>query len=234
MNNNLSPVEEITPKSILTPHYHFPSAIYSVSKPEFLNPVRDISNQYLQRIKKIKPKLETLFPMYQTEGFFHEAKLDEFTSYIAQAAWTILDNQGHDMKNIITYFQEMWCQEHQKYSGHDEHIHSLGAQISGFYFLDCPKDSCMLSLYDPRPGRRQINLPETDVKKITLASSTINFIPKAGDMFFINSWLPHGITRNASKNPMRMVHFNLGVDRAAPKAPVTAQSFDALPMATVI
>ena len=88
------------------------------------------------------------------------------------------------------------------------------------YILDCPEDSCKIAVHDPRYGRNQINLPEADLEKITLASSTALFIPKPGMMYFFNSWLPHSVTRNPKKSAVRLVHFNLGV-RDLPAKPAT-------------
>jgi hypothetical protein len=39
----------------------------------------------------------------------------------------------------------------------------------------------------------------------------INFQPKAGQLFFANSWLSHSFTRHATKKPLRFIHFNMGV-----------------------
>jgi uncharacterized protein (TIGR02466 family) len=167
----------------------------------------------------------------QTNGYAHEPELAEFTGYIAQVAWTILNNQGHDVANLGTYIQEMWTQEHNQYNGHEEHIHNRGAQITGMYFLDCPEDACKVAVHDPRYGRNQINLPEADLNKITLASSTALFIPKPGMFYFFNSWLPHSVTRNDKKTPTRLVHFNLGVRELPAK---TASSPAPTTEATVI
>jgi hypothetical protein len=57
----------------------------------------------------------------------------------------------------------------------------------------------------------QIILPEANLNKITIASSKVLFNPKPGSMYFINSWLPHSVTRNPIDDPTRLVHFNLGV-----------------------
>jgi uncharacterized protein (TIGR02466 family) len=122
------------------------------------------------------------------------------------------------MEHLGTYIQEMWTQEHYQFHGHDEHIHNRGAQITGMYFLDCPPNSCKIAVHDPRYGRNQINLPEANLEKITLASTTALFIPKPGMMYFFNSWLPHSITRNPVKSPTRLVHFNLGVKDLPPKS----------------
>jgi uncharacterized protein (TIGR02466 family) len=214
---------------ILTPHEHFPSVIYSVNKPEYLDAVRTVSQRYLALRKNSEPKTDPLYPV-QTNGYAHEPELAAFTGYIAQAAWTILNSQGYDMANLGTYIQEMWSQEHNQYHGHDEHIHSRGAQITGMYFLDCPPNSCKVAVHDPRQGRNQINLPEADLNRITLASSTALFIPEPGRMYLFNSWLPHSITRNPIKSVTRLVHFNLGVK----DVPAQSASASTPPPATII
>jgi uncharacterized protein (TIGR02466 family) len=202
---------------ILTPHPHFASMIYSVAKPEFLDAVRAVSDRYLEQRRLSEPKPDPLYPV-QTNGYPHEPELSAFTGYIAQVAWTILNDQGHDVVNLGTYIQEMWSQEHNQYNGHDEHIHSRGAQITGMYFIDCPENGCRVAVHDPRYGKNQINIPEADLEKITLASSTALFIPTPGMFYFFNSWLPHSVTRNAISEPTRLVHFNLGVRDLPPKA----------------
>jgi len=217
---------------ILTPHEHFPSVIYSVEKPEFLDAVRKVSQKYLAQRKNSEPKLDPMYPV-QTNGYAHELELAAFTGYIAQAAWTILNEQGHDMKDLGTYIQEMWSQEHNQYHGHDEHIHNRGAQITGMYFLDCPTNGCKVAVHDPRYGRNQINLPEADLNKITLASTTALFVPKPGMMYLFNSWLPHSITRNPTKSPTRLVHFNLGV-KDLPPVPAQDPTSTTISTATVI
>jgi len=210
---------------ILTPHPHFASMIYSVAKPEFLDAVRAVSDRYLEQRRNSEPKPDPLYPV-QTNGYPHEPELSAFTGYIAQVAWTILNDQGHDVANLGTYIQEMWTQEHHKFQGHDEHIHNRGAQITGMYFIDCPENGCKVAVHDPRYGKNQINLPEADLNKITLASSTALFIPQPGMMYFFNSWLPHSVTRNPVDQPTRLVHFNLGVRELPPQS--------ATPAATVI
>ena len=235
MIQTYQPPQETAPTSILTPYNHFPSTVYIIDKPEFLDPVRKVSMRYLDEIKKTGPAMHPMFPVHQTAGIAHEPSIADFTNFIAQSAWAILNDQGFSMTNSVTYIQEMWCQEHHKYSGHDEHTHNHGAQISGFYFLDCPEDSCMLTLHDPRPAKNQINLHEHDLTKVTYASAKVNYPVKPGQMYFINSWLPHSLTRNASKSPMRMVHFNVGVNvGAASSQPAPVTNAMAAPAATVI
>jgi hypothetical protein len=182
-----------------------------IDKPEFLTAAREVSNQYIKELKKTQPQPNQIYPIYQTNNMFTEKKIEPLASYIAQTTWNILKEQGHNMAGMTTYFLEMWCQELHKMASQDEHVHGYGSQMVGFYFLDCPKDSSRIVIHDPRPARKQINLPETNINDATYASTMINFQPKPGQLFFANSWLPHSFTRHANKNPLRFIHFNLGV-----------------------
>jgi uncharacterized protein (TIGR02466 family) len=121
------------------------------------------------------------------------------------------------MDSLVTFFTEMWTQEHRHMSSMETHIHGHGVQISAFYFIDAPKDSCKLVLHDPRQAKVIINLPEKDANKITLGSHQIVFTPEEGTLIFVNAWLPHSLTKNMSQGPMRFVHMNLSV-AVAPEA----------------
>jgi len=65
--------------------------------------------------------------------------------------------------------------------------------------------------HDPRGGKVQINLPETDMSNATPASNTINFAPEPGMLIISNAWLPHSFGRHGSEKPIKFVHFNLSV-----------------------
>ena len=201
----------LPPMDTLASYHYFPSAVYMVEKPAYLAVARKVSDKYLKARKKDQPNVDPVYPLYQTDNMFMEPELTDLSTYILQSAWNILKEQGHNMDQFNTYFSEMWCQEHHKTSNHEEHVHGWGAQIVGFYFLDCPKDSSRIIIHDPRPGRKQINLPEHNINDATYASSMINFQPIAGQLFFANSWLQHSFTRNASKAPIRFIHFTIGV-----------------------
>lgn len=203
---------------------YFTSPVYVIRKPEFLDQVRAVSNKYIDKSKNkhckgkcddcdCKPnnKLSLM-----TASYSHEEQIAEFSQYVSQTAWNILSSQGYAMDNLVTYFTEMWTQEHQKYSSMETHIHGAGAQISAFYFLDAPKKGCRMVIHDPRPGKVIINLPQTDDKKITMGSPQVVFTPEPGTLIFTNSWLPHSFTRNMSNEPVRFVHMNLSVTFQAP------------------
>jgi uncharacterized protein (TIGR02466 family) len=189
--------------------HYFTSAVYTVQKPEFLKDVNKISREYVNRIKK-NSKLDEIYPVYMSENMYTDPRLGEFTNFIAYISKDILTRQGYNLTNLDVAFFEMWTQEHYKFSGQEEHVHP-GSQISGFYFLDVPKNSTRVIIHDPRPAKIFSNLPEQDMSLATYGSTMINFMPEAGTMMFTNSWLPHSFTKNPADKPFRFIHFNLGV-----------------------
>jgi len=77
-----------------------------------------------------------------------------------------------------------------------------------------PENPPRVVFHDPRAGKVQIDLPESDTTQVTIASKMINFEPKPGLMIFANAWLAHSFTRHAADKPIKFVHFNLAVQMA--------------------
>ena len=192
----------------------FASPIYVIDKLEFLDVCKKISNKFIAKRKEEK-ELNSSFPVYMTENLNSDLELMDFANFVAQKGWDILTIQGYETENLITYFNEMWCQEHHFMSSMEKHIHGNGSQISGFYFLDCPENSSKLVFHDPKDSKVIINLPEKDANNVTQASNLVNITPKEGQLIFSNSWLPHSFTKNLAKEPMRFIHFNIAVEKAA-------------------
>ena len=192
----------------LNSEFYFPSGVYTIKKPEYLISVKDVAEEYLQKIDKVSAEL---YPVKMTENFYGDERISSFITFIGSTSWNILESQGIKTDGLNTVFDEFWCQEHFKHSGMDEHIHGNGAQIVGFYFLDTPENSSRVVFHDPRPGKKQINLPENDVTQVSYTSSMINFKPEPGLLIFTNSWLPHSFTRHGSDDPIRFIHFTLSV-----------------------
>lgn len=194
---------------------YFPSAVYSIIRKEFLDATRKVSTEFLKNMQKQRPKLDPIYPVYQTENLFVDERMQPFVNYVGATAWNILESQGYNMEfNDITFY-EMWCQEHHRHSAMDEHVHNRGAQLVGFYFLDVPQDSSRIVIHDPRPAKKQINMPEKDMSQVTYASDAVNFTPEPGMLFMANAWLPHSFGRHAGAKPIRFIHFTIGI---APKA----------------
>lgn len=208
---------------------HFTVPIYTIEKPEFLDVAREVSKEFIAK-RKDEIDLNPIYPVYQTESLNLDPRMLDFADYIAQTAWNILDAQGYDVQNLTTYFESMWCQEHHKHSAMEQHIHGNGVQMVGFYFLDTPEGSSKVVLHDPRPGKVQLDLRETDTREVTIASNAINITPKPGMLLFTNAWLAHSFSRCASTEPMRFIHFNVAVRPAEQVCPTSSE----LPAAEVI
>jgi Putative 2OG-Fe(II) oxygenase len=199
--------------STLEAYYHFPTAIYAVDKPEFLPSVKSICEQYTEKAMEQNKEINDLYPVIMTDNFFHEESIKEFSKFVGQKAWDILDMQGYSMDNFGTMFYEMWCQTHYKYSLMENHAHSGGSQIIGFYFLEVPENSSRVVFYDPKPAKVQIGFAQKDADIATYASNMINFVPKEGQLMFTNSWLPHSFTKHNNEKPIKFVHFTLGLSQ---------------------
>jgi len=202
----------VDPNAIqLQAEYLFASSVWRTSAPQFLDAVNAVFKEAIAQRKKESPEiLKTVYPTMMTNNLHTDPRMAEFANYIQQAAWTVLNNQGYNMDLFDMVFYDCFGQEHYKYSGHDTHTHP-GGQITGFYFIDIPENSCRPVFQDPRQGKNHGNLAERNVSQATLASYEINYQPKPGDFFFTNSWLPHSFTRNSNVKPMRFIHFTLGV-----------------------
>jgi uncharacterized protein (TIGR02466 family) len=194
---------------------YFPTLIYTDKRPEFLDAVREVCDEYVEKAKADQD-LNEIYPVYMTGSFYDDPRLAEFSQAVGQAAWDVLSGQGYNMNGLNTFFTEMWCQQHYKHSSMEQHVHGYGSQIVGFYFTQTPEDCSRVVFHDPRAGKVMINLPETDMSMATPASSMINFKPEPGMLIFTNAWLAHSFTRHASTDPIQFIHFNLGVQQAAP------------------
>jgi uncharacterized protein (TIGR02466 family) len=201
--------------------YHFPTAIYIIDMPDFLPAVNVVSEEYLSAARS-KHELDEIYPVRMTNSFYDDERVKEFSEFIGQMAWNILNKQGYAMQNFNVTFMEMWTQEHFKHSAMDAHVHGFGSQIVGFYFLETPEGGSNVVFHDPRAAKVQIDLPEQDVNMATPASKAINFTPKPGMMIFANSWLAHSFTRHAAELPIKFVHFNLTVIPAPQSCPAPA------------
>jgi len=190
---------------------YFTTPIYHLSVPRFLPQVQAVADRLLAENTKDVPDLNPIYPVRQTSSILHEPTLDEFLEFVGGTGWNALQSDGYAMNLFSVTFLEGWVQEHHTHSGHDEHVHAYGSQLVGFYFLDVPASSGRLVVHDPRPGKRQINLPEQDINAATYASTAINFEPKAGDLYFAPSWVPHSISRHSGDTPLRLVHITMGV-----------------------
>ena len=197
---------------------YFATSIYAIKKPEFLEPIRAVTAKYLEKSKCKHHDKKQMTVM--TGDYSAEPEIAEFTQYISQTAWNILDAQGFNMEPFVTYFTEMWTQEHNFHSNMEQHMHGGGTQMSVFFFIDVPENSNKAVIYDPRSAKVITNLPVKSGDTVTPASPQVVFTPEEGSLVFLPPWLPHSFTRNFNKDkPMRFVHMNLSVAPAPASEP---------------
>lgn len=192
---------------VLDQWHYFASPVYSIKKPEFLDLAKTVSNDALKIVRK-DTKINEVYPVLQA-NIAEDPRLEPFLDYVINTAWNLLDSQGYAMRGLSTYFTEVWCQEHHKYSSMEYHNHA-DCNMVAFYFLECPKDPPRMVIHDPRVAKTMTALPEADRSNISLATSAVNFVPEPGTLMYANSWLPHSFTRNSSNKPFKFIHMNIG------------------------
>lgn len=185
----------------------FPSSIGRANYPNFILPAADIIKQ------KMKNQKPNVWNVLQSNEMFDD-RLEGLLTVIAQESFTMLSEQGYDMSNVQTRVSEFWGQEFRKTGQHIEHVHANNSQISGFYFIEVPPNSSIPMVFDPRQGKRQINMPQANVENVSYASEQIFLQVAPGDLILMNSWLPHGFSRHESDQPFRFIHFNVVVEPA--------------------
>jgi len=183
----------------------FPSAVGSLSLPEYVVPATAVLKE------KVSTQQPNVWNVYQTEALYDE-RLDGLLTRIAQESFSMLSEQGYNMQNVQARVSEFWGQEFRNTGQHIEHVHTSGSQITGFYFVEVPPNSAMPMVFDPRQGKRQINMPQANIEQVTYASEQIYMGVVPGDLILMNAWLPHGFTRHQSDQPFRFIHFNVVVE----------------------
>jgi len=192
----------------------FTNNIYVEEDNSWLNFLNTVSDKYIEQVRDYNKKY---FLNNKDFGLVHHSgllmldpDLLEFNKFICKKSYSILDEQGYDLKEYSLSIRELWVQEFSKEGGgfHSAHTHWNG-HISGFYFLKCSDKTSFPIFHDPRPGKLMIQLPEKDTTLITDASEKIQFKPKPGTFIFFNSYLGHEFVVDHGIEPFRFIHFNI-------------------------
>jgi uncharacterized protein (TIGR02466 family) len=197
--------------SLIENHF-FNTPIYLGEKKEWVEKLNIASDSYILKASEGNKKIvnKDFGIVHHSEMLTHDINFKEFLKYINANAFDILNNQGFDLTNYSLATTELWVQEFASLGGgnHAPHIHWNG-HISGFYFLKCSDKTSYPIFHDPRSGRMMNLLPEKDILKITLASSSINFKLEPGTFVFFNSYLQHEFAVDHGIEPFRFIHFNI-------------------------
>jgi len=198
----------------LKENHIFSTPIYFGEKKEWVNKLNKLSDPYIKEAQD-KNKLNLVnnkdFAIVHHSSYLsNDNNFKEFLLHINSNAFDILTAQEFDLTNFVLVTTELWVQEFASLGGgnHSPHIHWNG-HVSGFYFLKCSDKTSYPVFHDPRSGRMMNLLPEKDISKPTLASSSINFKPQPGDFIFFNSYLQHEFVVDHGIEPFRFIHFNI-------------------------
>lgn len=187
----------------------FQSSVGIVQAPQFIKTVSAASNKAMEQVLQ-KLRVDPIYPVIQTENMVWDANLREFNEFVLQKSQNYLDQQGYDTSKVRISINDLWCQKHMKTSGHERHTHNNGAVLSAFYIIECPNNSSHLMLYDPRAGKDYgFVLPEKNERQMSEASNIINYAPSEGELILVNSYVPHGFSRNVSDKPFTLLHINI-------------------------
>jgi hypothetical protein len=197
----------------------FKTNIYAEEDSSWLNSLNLLSDPYIEEARE-KNKIN--FINNKDFGLVHHSiqlqndiNFSKFIHFICKRAYSILDEQGYDLKNYSLAVRELWVQEFSKDGGgyHSIHTHWNG-HISGFYFLKCSDKTSRPIFYDPRPGKLMIQLPEKNIVETSDASEKVNFKAIPGVFVFFNSYIGHEFAVDPGIEPFRFIHFNI---QALPK-----------------
>ena len=175
----------------------------------------DLDNVDLVKRVAEDPEYHNQSNKQMSNTFFHDERIFDFAKYILQTSWNILKRQGYLMENYQTVYESMWLQTYEKHSYMEHHTHGNGNQIVGFYFLEVPENSIQLLLHDPRAGKIQMDLDESDTTQVTHGSKFVVLNPKAGQLILTPAWLAHSITANQSDELVKFVHINIQAVRVS-------------------
>lgn len=184
----------------------FPTHVYTAEIPQYVDRVREVALDTL----KDSEKANELYPVRMGKSMEMDPRIQDFAAYVAISAGNVLADQGYMVAGMGAYFESMWCQEHHKHSGMDQHTHP-GSLMVGFYFIDVPEDSSAITFFDPRAGKVATPLSEADAAEITYASNAFHMQAREGLLVLTNSWLPHAFTRHGGDTPLRFLHFNINI-----------------------
>ena len=193
---------------------YFINNIYFEKDISFLNDLNKVSDKYIndavEKNKQYFINNKDFGLVHHSKSLINDASFYTFIEFICKKSYSILDEQGYDLKDYSLAVRELWVQEFSKEGGGNHSVHShWNGHISGFYFLKCSENTSYPVFHDPRPGKMMIQLPEKNINQNTEASEKIHFNPRPGTFIFFNSYLGHEYPVDHGIEPFRFIHFNI-------------------------
>ena len=85
---------------------YFPTSVYILEKPSFLDIVKTVSEENIDIVKK-DHTLNDIYPVYMSGTYVDDPRIKDFVQYVGQTAWNIMNHQGYAMDNFALQFSEM-------------------------------------------------------------------------------------------------------------------------------
>ena len=182
---------------------HFASPIYTEYKPEWVDKLNILCDDYINTPKNIGDS-------FCSTSLIDDENFNEFHGYIAEKSKWVLDDIGYDLSDYGIVYNESWVQEFSLEGGgnHLYHTHS-NSHISAFYFLHCTVNTSKPAFQDPRTSHLANKLPLKNKNSTDIGQTTIHYPTKPGTLLLFPSYLSHGYTIDWSKEKFRFIHVNL-------------------------
>ena len=164
---------------------------------------KELNKHLLKHIKAWKKRDEKGIVRSNSLGWhsavdMHNRKeYNPLTKELFKMQQEIYDAEGYH-KNTEPTCDNMWANINYKYSHNKNHVHP-GAQWSGVYYIQTPKDCGHIWFTDPC-GQRHIDIPIMENKKEKPVHywREVHYKPVEGRLIMFPAWLVHEVAPNLS------------------------------------
>ena len=165
---------------------------------------KELNKNLLRHIKQWKKRDEKGIKRSNSLGWhsavdMHNRKeYNPLTEELFKMQHEIFEAEGYN-KNTEPVCDNMWANVNYKYSHNKNHVHP-GAQWSGVYYIQTPKDCGHIWFTDPC-GQRHIDMPIMEPKKEKPVHywREVHYQPIEGRLIMFPAWLVHEVAPNLSK-----------------------------------
>ena len=165
---------------------------------------KELNKHLLKHIKAWKKRDEKGIVRSNSLGWhsavdMHNRKeYNPLTKELFKMQQEIYEVEGYS-KRTEPVCDNMWANVNYKYSHNKNHVHP-GAQWSGVYYIQTPKDCGHIWFTDPC-GQRHIDLPIMEEKKQKPVHywREVHYQPIEGRLIMFPAWLVHEVAPNLSK-----------------------------------
>ena len=165
---------------------------------------KELNKNLLRHIKQWKKRDEKGIKRSNSLGWhsavdMHNRKeYNPLTKELFKMQHEIFEAEGYN-KNTEPVCDNMWANVNYKYSHNKNHVHP-GAQWSGVYYIQTPKDCGHIWFTDPC-GQRHIDIPIMENKKEKPVHywREVHYKPVEGRLIMFPAWLVHEVAPNLSK-----------------------------------